>query len=96
MAEMKTLRTTDDTCPVFISLKVGFHYQSSRPEFTGRVDGPRTRVNFLTPVNSGRQLVTGRPCTRPVLMLIYVLINNDLYGGNENTKNNRRYLPCVY
>ena len=38
------------------SLKVGFHYQSSRPEFTGRVDGPRTRVHFLTPVNSGREL----------------------------------------
>jgi len=29
-------------------LKVGFHYPSSRPEFTGRVDGPRTRVHFLT------------------------------------------------
>jgi len=26
------------------------------PEFTGRVDGPRTRVHFLTPVNWGRQL----------------------------------------
>ena len=26
----------------------GFHYPSSRPEFTGRVDGPSTR-----PVNSG-------------------------------------------
>ena len=26
------------------------------PEFTGRVDGPRTRVHFLTPVNSGREL----------------------------------------
>ena len=38
------------------SLKVGFHYPSSRPEFTGRVDGPRTRVHFLTPVNSGREL----------------------------------------
>ena len=37
-------------------LKVGFHYPSSRPEFTGRVDGPRTRVHFLTPVNSGREL----------------------------------------
>jgi len=23
-----------------ISLKVGFHYPSSRPEYTGRVDGP--------------------------------------------------------
>jgi len=34
-------------------LKVGFHYPSSRPEFTGRIDGPRTRVHFLTPVNSG-------------------------------------------
>jgi len=31
-----------------ISLKPGFHYQSLRPEFTGRVDGPSTRV-----VNSG-------------------------------------------
>ena len=39
-----------------IGLKVGFNYPSSRPEFTGRVDGPRTRVHFLTPVNSGRQL----------------------------------------
>jgi len=39
-----------------IQLKVSFHYPSSRTEFTGRVDGPRTRVNFLTPVNSGRQL----------------------------------------
>ena len=38
------------------SLKVGFHYPSSRAEFTGRVDGPRTRVHFLTPVNSGREL----------------------------------------
>ena len=37
-------------------VKVGFHYPSSRPEFTGRVDGPRTRVHFLTPVNSGREL----------------------------------------
>ena len=37
-------------------LKPGFHYPSSRPEFTGRVDGPSTRVQFLTPVNSGRQL----------------------------------------
>ena len=27
-----------------VRLKVGFHYPSSRPEFTGRVDGPRTRV----------------------------------------------------
>ena len=40
----------------FRSLKVGFHYPSSRAEFTGRVDGPRTRVHFLTPVNSGREL----------------------------------------
>ena len=37
-------------------LKVGFHYPSSRAEFTGRVDGPRTRVHFLTPVNSAREL----------------------------------------
>ena len=37
-------------------VKVGFHYPSSRPEFTGRVDGPRTRVHFLTPVNSGCEL----------------------------------------
>ena len=27
-------------------LKPGFHYPSSRPEFTGRVDGPRTLVHF--------------------------------------------------
>ena len=26
------------------------------PEFTGRVDGPKTRVHSLTPVNSGREL----------------------------------------
>ena len=39
-----------------IRLKHGFHYPSWRPEFTGRVDGPRTPVHFLTPVNSGRQL----------------------------------------
>ena len=38
------------------AVKVGFHYPSSRAEFTGRVDGPRTRVHFLTPVNSGREL----------------------------------------
>ena len=41
---------------VVIGVKVGFHYPSSRAEFTGRVDGPRTRVHFLTPVNSGREL----------------------------------------
>ena len=52
-------------------LKVGFHYPSSRAEFTGRVDGPRTRVHFLTPVNSGRELGQWKqdarvhgPCTR--------------------------------
>jgi len=44
-------------------LKPGFHYPSSRPEFTGRVDGPWTRVHFLTPVNSGRQLRCQK-CTR--------------------------------
>ena len=41
---------------VLLTVKVGFHYPSSRAEFTGRVDGPRTRVHFLTPVNSGREL----------------------------------------
>ena len=46
----------DDKLQEVASLKVGFHYPSSRPEFTGRVDGPRTRVHFLTPVNSGREL----------------------------------------
>ena len=40
----------------FKFVKVGFHYPSSRPEFTARVDGPRTQVHFLTPVNSGREL----------------------------------------
>jgi len=30
-----------------IALKVGFHYPSSRPEFTGRVLGPWTRVHFF-------------------------------------------------
>ena len=39
-----------------IVIKVGFQYPSSRPEFTGRYDGQRTRVHFLTPVNSGRHL----------------------------------------
>ena len=39
-----------------VDVKPGFHYPSSRPEFTARVDGPSTRVHFLTPVNSGRQL----------------------------------------
>ena len=39
-----------------LTVKVGFHYPSSRAEFTGRVDGPRTRVHFLTPVNSAREL----------------------------------------
>jgi len=29
----------------FSSVKPGFHYPSSRPEFTGRVDGPWTRVS---------------------------------------------------
>ena len=43
-------------CQHTTRLKVGFHYPSSRAEFTGRVDGPRTRVHFLTPVNSGREL----------------------------------------
>ena len=42
-------------------LKVGFHYPSSRAEFTDRVDGPRTRVHFLTPVNSGRELGQWKP-----------------------------------
>ena len=54
-----------------VTVKVGFHYPSSRPEFTGRVDGP-------WPVNSGaffdtrqlgpltRVVETGRPCTRAV------------------------------
>ena len=47
-----------------VYVKVGFHYPSSRAEFTGRVDGPRTRVHFLTPVNpSGDARVHG-PCTR--------------------------------
>ena len=49
----ESLLTTDSN---EARVKVGFHYPSSRPEFTGRVDGPRTRVHFLTPVNSGREL----------------------------------------
>jgi len=36
------------------TVKVGFHYPSSRPEFTGRELGPWTGVHFLTPVNSAR------------------------------------------
>jgi len=43
-------------CATRTRLKPGFHYPSSRPEYTARVDGPCTRVHFLTPVNSGRQL----------------------------------------
>ena len=39
-------------------LKVGFHYPNSRPEFTGRVDGPTRAVNSgsgnRTPVYKGR------------------------------------------
>ena len=42
--------------PTNWQLKPGFHYPSSRPEFTGRIDGPWTRVHFLTPVNSAREL----------------------------------------
>ena len=45
------------------STEVGMYNSNKRikgrfplPEFTGRVDGPRTRVHFLTPVNSGREL----------------------------------------
>ena len=37
-------------------LKPDFHYPSSRPKFTGRDDAPSTRVHFLTPVNSAREL----------------------------------------
>jgi len=37
-----------------VRVKPGFHYPSSRPEFMGRVDGPSTRVHFLTPMNSAR------------------------------------------
>jgi len=50
-------------------LKVGFHYPSSRPEFTGRVDGPRTRVHFFDTRQLGpstRVVETWRPCTRAV------------------------------
>ena len=44
-------------------LKPGFHYPSSWPEFTGRVDGPWTRVHFLTPELTAR--VDGcQKCTR--------------------------------
>ena len=50
-----SMNSTDATSRLE-TLKVGFHYPSSRPEFTDRVDGPRTRVHFLTPVNSGREL----------------------------------------
>ena len=58
----------------FTFLKVGFHYPSSRPKFTGRVDGPWTRVHFWHPstraVNSGSgnrtPVYTGRVHGRPV------------------------------
>ena len=46
-----------------VGVKLGFHYPSSRPEFTGRVDGPWTRVHFLTPELTAR--VNGcQKCTR--------------------------------
>ena len=53
---LRNERNTSDCVWMETGLKVGFHYPSSRAEFTGRVDGPRTRVHFLTPVNSGREL----------------------------------------
>ena len=37
-----------------ICLKPSFHYPSSWPEFTGRVDGPWTPVHFLTPELTAR------------------------------------------
>jgi len=40
---MNTKQTRD------VRLKPGFHYPSSWPRFTGRVDGPWTRAHFLTP-----------------------------------------------
>jgi len=49
-------------------VKPGFHYPSSRAEFTGRADGPWTRVHFLTPELTGVKkctLVDG-PSWRPV------------------------------
>ena len=33
-------------CVQCVCLKPGFHYPSSRPELTGRVDDPSTRVHF--------------------------------------------------
>jgi len=46
-----------------IELKPVFHYPSSRPEFTGRVDGPWTRVHFWHP--STRAFNSGvKKCTR--------------------------------
>ena len=46
------------------SFKPGFHYPSSRPEFTARVHaGPWIRVHFLTPELTAR--VDGcQKCTR--------------------------------
>ena len=55
-AYVSPYHTRLDDPELHCSVKVGFHYPSSRAEFTGRVDGPRTRVHFLTPVNSGREL----------------------------------------
>ena len=43
-----------DTVIMQCAFKPGFHYPSSRPEFTGRVDGPWTRVHFLTPELTAR------------------------------------------
>ena len=45
------------------SIKPGFHYPSSWPEFTGRVDGPWTPVHFLTPELTAR-VEECQKCTR--------------------------------
>ena len=47
-------RAVSRTHTVHGTLKPGFHYPISRPEFTGRVDGPWTRVHFLTPELTAR------------------------------------------
>jgi len=63
---IKSMRFVREVCCCVVFTECwpnGFSLNRSRArgrfplsEFTGRVDGPRTRVHFLTPVNSGRQL----------------------------------------
>ena len=51
-----------------LTLKVGFHYPSSRPEFTGRQLGPWTRV-VETDLNSPLCILTTLPLTIILVIL---------------------------